>query len=289
MAESERKPVMRPTKEEEYNMNIIVCVKQVPDTEEIQIDRENHILIREGVSSILNPYDGYALEVAAKIKDKNPDTKIVVVTMGPLQAEKVLRECLSIAADQAYLVTDKLFVGSDTYATSYILSQAIKYIEKIEDTQFQAIFCGKQAIDGDTAQVGPELAEHMGYPQVTSCLEAEEKEKELVVLQERLESKKIIGVTYPCVITFTKPDYDPRFPTFKRKIEARKAVIKHITAKDMEEIDLSNVGINGSPTKVKKSFVQVNKKEGVVIEAEDIEQTVQKLCDVIIPLCVREK
>lgn len=266
-------------------MNILVCVKQVPDTEKIKIDQENHTLIREGVSSILNPYDGYALEAAAKIKDKNPDTNITVVSMGPVQAEAILRECLSIAADKAYLVTDKVFGGSDTYATSYVLSQAIKYIQKTEDIKFHAIFCGKQAVDGDTAQVGPELAEHMGYPQVTCCLWAEEKEKELIVLQERTECKKIIGVTYPCVVTFTKPDHDPRFPTFKRKIEARKAVITHIFAKDIEGIDLSHTGIKGSPTKVKKSFVQTNRKEGVMIETDDIEEITRKLYHVITPIC----
>ena len=128
---------------------------------------------------------------------------------------------MAIAADNAYLITDKVFGGSDTYATSYILASAIRYIERLEGIVFDVIFCGKQAIDGDTAQVGPELAEHMGYPQVTCCLEAAVKENELIVVQERTACKKIIGVTYPCVITFTKPNYDPRFPIFKRKIAAQ--------------------------------------------------------------------
>ena len=110
-------------------MNIIVCVKQVPDTSEIKIDWESHTLIREGVPSILNPYDGYALEAAAKIKDNHPDTTIAVISMGPYQAEKTLRECLAIAADKAYLVTDRVFGGSDTYATSYILAKAIRHIQ----------------------------------------------------------------------------------------------------------------------------------------------------------------
>ena len=266
-------------------MNIVVCVKQVPNTEEIKIDWENHTLLREGVSSILNPYDGYALEAAARIKDKNPDTKITVISMGPIQAEAVLRECLSIAADKAYLVTDKVFRGSDTYATSYVLAQAIKYIQKVENAKFQAIFCGKQAVDGDTAQVGPELAEHMGYPQVTCCLKAEEKEKELIVLQEREDSKKVIGITYPCVVTFTKPDCDPRFPTFKRKIEARKALISHISSKDIEGIDLSYIGIKGSPTKVKKCFVQTNRRKGAMINAENIEEMGKKFYSIIASIC----
>ena len=138
-------------------MNILVCVKQVPDTTQIKIDPVKHTLIREGVPAILNPFDGYALEAAARIKDKNPDTKIVVVTMGPPQAVAVLKECVAIAADKGYLVTGRTFGGSDTLATSYILSHAIKKIEETEGA-FDAIFCGKQAIDGDTAQVGPEIA-----------------------------------------------------------------------------------------------------------------------------------
>ena len=272
-----------------YVMNILVCVKQVPDTTEIKIDWESHTLIREGASSILNPFDGYALEAAAKIKDKNPDTTITVISMGPLQAETTLRECLSIAADKAYLITDKVFGGSDTYATSYILSQVIKYIQEVNNIKFHAIFCGKQAVDGDTAQVGPELAEHMGYPQVTCCLEADEKENELVVLQEKEDCKKVIGVEYPCVVTFTKPDFDPRFPTFKRKIEARKAIIPHISSKDIEGIDLLHIGIKGSPTKVRKSYVQTNKKKGVMIESESIEEITQKLYDVVGRICESQR
>ncbi len=258
-------------------MNILICVKQVPDTAEIRIDRESHTLIREGVASILNPYDGYALEAAAKLKDQNPDTTITAVSMGPVQAEAALRECLAIAADQAYLITDRVFGGSDTYATSYILARAIQHIQRMQEISFDAIFCGKQAIDGDTAQVGPELAEHMGYPQVTCCLKAEEREGELVVLQENDDNQEVIGVTYPCVLTFTKPDADPRFPTFKRKIAARKAEIPHISSKDIEGIDLKRVGIQGSPTKVCKSYVRENKKKAVMIESDNMEQIIQEI------------
>ena len=153
-------------------MNILVCMKQVPDTTEIKIDPVTNTLIRDGVPSIVNTFDAFALEAAARIKDKNPDTKIVVVSMGPEQAKVALKECLAIAADKAYLVSDRAFGGSDTLATSYILSNAIQKIEELEG-KFDAIFCGKQAIDGDTAQVGPEIAEHLGYPQVTYALEAE--------------------------------------------------------------------------------------------------------------------
>ncbi len=153
-------------------MNILLCVKQVPDTADIRIDPVKNVLIRKGVPSILNPFDSYALEAAARIKDRDPATKIVALSMGPAQADAVLRECLAIAADSAYLVSGRAFGGSDTLATSYILAEAIKLVSEKEGP-FDAVFCGKQAIDGDTAQVGPEIAEHLGIPQVTYGLEAE--------------------------------------------------------------------------------------------------------------------
>ncbi|MCI9242993.1 MAG: electron transfer flavoprotein subunit beta/FixA family protein, partial [Lawsonibacter sp.] len=177
-------------------MNILLCVKQVPDTTEIKIDPVKNTLIRDGVPSILNPFDGYALEAAARIKDKDPSTKIVVVTMGPPQAAAVLKECLAIAADKAYLVSGRTFGGSDTLATSYILSNAVKLVEETEG-KFDAIFCGKQAIDGDTAQVGPELAEHLGYPQVTYGLEAEADGDTLKVRKEVEEGVEVIAVKTP--------------------------------------------------------------------------------------------
>ena len=264
-------------------MNIIVCVKQVPDTEKIQIDTKKHVLIREGVARIMNPYDGYALEAAARVKDLNPETGITVVSMGPPQAEKILRECLAIAADRAYLITDPAFSGSDTYATSLILSQAIKYIEESEKTKFQAIFCGKQAIDGETAQVGPEMAEQMGYPQITSCLSVKEGQEELVVLQESELEKRVLGISCPCVLTFTKADQDPRFPSIKRKMEAKKAVIPQIGLKDLKRINKKEVGLQGSPTKVKTTYVQMTKREGTILDLEQagVEKCLQMAFDAI--------
>ncbi|MDE7034912.1 MAG: electron transfer flavoprotein subunit beta/FixA family protein, partial [Eubacteriales bacterium] len=187
-------------------MNILVCVKQVPDTTEIKIDPVKNTLIREGVPSIVNPFDGYALEAAARIRDKNPDTRIVVVSMGPEQAKNALKECLAIAADKAYLVSGREFGGSDTLATSYILSETIREIERREGP-FDAIFCGKQAIDGDTAQVGPEIAEHLGYPQVTYGLEAELDGGALKIKKETEDGAEIVAVNMPCLVTFTKPSW----------------------------------------------------------------------------------
>ncbi len=261
-------------------MNILVCVKQVPDTAEIKIDPEKNTLIREGVPSILNTFDGYALEAAARIKDKNPDTKIVVVSMGPAQAVAVLKECLAIAADKAYLVSGRTFGGSDTLATSYILSQAVAKIEETEG-KFDAIFCGKQAIDGDTAQVGPELAEHLGLPQVTYGLEAELADGMLKVKKETEEGTEIIGVSLPCLVTYTKPAWDPRYPNIKRKLAANKAVIPVLGDDDLPGIDTARIGLNGSPTKVKKTFVVQKKTGGVKIEEETGEASAKKLYAVL--------
>lgn len=257
-------------------MNMLVCVKQVPDTTEIKIDPVKNTLIRDGVPSILNPFDGYALEAAARIKDKNPDSKIVVVTMGPMQAQTMLKECLSIAADKAYLVSSRAFGGSDTLATSYILSQAIQEIEKTEG-KFDIIFCGKQAIDGDTAQVGPEIAEHLGYPQVTYGLEAEVDGELVKIKKETEEGAEIIGIQMPCVLTFTKPAWDPRYPTMKRKLAANRAEIPVLSDAELADIDTARIGLKGSPTKVKKTFVPQKKTGGVVVAEETAEESAKKL------------
>ena len=260
----------------EISLRILICVKQVPDTTEIRIDPVTNSLIRAGVPSILNPFDGYALEAAARIRDKHPDTEIVVLSMGPEQASVAMRECLSIAADRAYLVCGRAFSGSDTLATSYILSQAIKTIEKREGA-FDAIFCGKQAIDGDTAQVGPEVAEHLGYPQVTYGLEAEVEERTLKVRRETENGYAIVAVQMPCLVTFTKPVWEVRYPTIQRKLAAEKAEIIFLGEDDIPDIDRSAIGLKGSPTRVKKTFVPMRKKECTFIHAENSSSAAKQL------------
>ena len=257
-------------------MNILLCVKQVPDTTEIKIDPDTNTLIREGVPSILNTFDGYALEAAARVKDKNPETKIVVLSMGPPQAEAVLKECLAIAADKAYLISGRSFAGSDTLATSYILSNAVKKVEELEG-KFDAIFCGKQAIDGDTAQVGPELAEHLGLPQVTYALECDVQDNRLVVLKEGSDGNMRVAISFPCLVTFTKPSFDPRFPTIKRKLAANRAQIPVLGDEAFSDIDKSRIGLKGSPTRVKRTFVPVQKKDGMIIQEENGEASALKL------------
>lgn len=257
-------------------MKIIVCVKQVPDTTEIKIDPERNTLIRDGVPSILNPFDGCALEAAARIKDRAPETEIVVVSMGPPQAHAAVRECIATAADRGYLVSGRAFGGSDTFATSGILAHAIKSIEQSEG-RFDAIFCGKQAIDGDTAQVGPEMAEHLGYPQVTYGLSAELDGDALDVTKEIDGGRMIVRVGIPCVVTFTKPSWDLRFPTLKRRIAARRMEIPVISDSDLSSIDPSSVGLAGSPTRVRHTFVPPRRAGGVKIKEDTAAASAKKL------------
>ena len=262
-------------------MNMLVCVKQVPDTTEIKINPETNTLIRDGVPSIVNPFDAYALECAARLKDKNPGSKIVVVSMGPEQAKAALKECLSVGGDKAYLVTDRAFGGSDTLATGYILSKAMAKIEELEGLKFDVIFCGKQAIDGDTAQVGPQMAENLDIPQVTYAFEAfADGEGKIKVKKEVEDGFEMLEVPTPCVITVTKPDFEPRYATIKTKMAANKAQIPNISAADFE-LDLTQAGLKGSPTKVKKTFTPPVKTGGIKIKEETNEDSAKKLFELL--------
>ncbi len=256
-------------------MNMLVCVKQVPDTTEIKIDPVTNTLIRAGVPSIVNPFDAYALEAAARIKDVTPDSKIVVISMGPEQAKAALKECLAVGGDKAYLISDRAFGGSDTLATGYILSKAIAKVEELEG-KFDVIFCGKQAIDGDTAQVGPQLAENMDYPQVTYAVEVFAEDDIIKVKKEVEDGYEMIGVKTPCVITVTKPSFDPRYPSIKSKMAANRAQIGTLSSADFE-IDLTQAGLKGSPTKVVKTFTPPRKTGGVKIHEESNDASARKL------------
>ena len=260
-------------------MNILVCVKQVPDTAEIKIDPVTNTLIRAGVPSIVNPFDAYALEIAARIKDKTPGTKIVLVSMGPQQAMAALKVCLSVGGDKAYLVSDRAFGGADTLATSYTLKNAIDKIEELEG-KFDLIFCGKQAIDGDTAQVGSVIAEHMDYPQITYAVEAKIEGDEVFVKRETSEGYEVLASKLPCVITVTKPSFNPRFPTIKSKMAANRAVITTLTAEDLP-VDAERIGLKGSPTKVKKTFTPPRKQGGVVVREATGEESAKKLFELL--------
>ncbi len=256
-------------------MNIFVLTKQVPDTSEIKIDPVKNTLIRDGVPSILNPFDACALEKALQIKDANPEVKIVTISMGPAQAEGMLRETLAVGADKAYLITDRKFAGSDTLATSYILSQSIKKVEELEG-KADLIFAGKQAIDGDTAQVGPEIAEDLDIPQVTYAIDAKLEGQVLRVRRQLDLGDQIVEAQLPALVTFTKTD-DLRFPNMKMKLKARKAEIPQVTLADMTDIDQTRIGLKGSPTRVRKTYTPSVTKEGLIIEGKEAEASVDEL------------
>ena len=262
-------------------MRILVCVKQVPDTAEIKIDPVTNTLIRAGVPSIVNPFDACALEVAARIKDADPSTEITLLSMGPDQAKDALRECLAVGGDKAYLCSDRKFGGSDTLATSYILASAIQSIEEKEG-KFDLILAGKQAIDGDTGQVGPEIAAHMGLAQVTYAAEVSVEGDDIIVKRESDKGYDMISVQKPAIVTVVKTEFEPRYPTIKNKMAALKKEITVITSEDIPNIDLTRCGLKGSPTKVRKTFTPVKNKNCVMVNEGEVEVSAVKLVDLLV-------
>jgi len=247
---------------EEEDMNIIVCIKQVPDTTNVRIDPETNTLVRSGVQSIINPFDMYAIEEAVRLKEKFGGM-VTVITMGPPQAQEALREAISLGGDEAVLISDRAFAGSDTWATSYTLSRAIRKIGK-----FDMIICGKQAIDGDTAQVGPGIAAFLDIPQITFVKKIEDI-KDSFVCADRMteEGYDIVESPLPCLITVVKEINEPRLPSLRGKMRAKKAEIKKLEAKDLDA-DPDLLGLKGSPTKVVKIFTPPSRKGGQILEGE---------------------
>ena len=262
-------------------MNTLVCMKQVPDTTEIKIDPEKHTLIRDGVPSIVNTFDTYALEMACRLREKAGGT-VTVISMGLPQAQKALRSCLAAGADQAFLISDRPFGGSDTLATSYIISQAITWLEQKNGRPFDLILCGKQAIDGDMAQVGPELSEHLHRSLVTYVSELEYQTDEFVVKRENDAGYDQIGVKAPCVITVVKTAYEPEYPTLKSKVEAEWAEIPVITSETLKEtLDLTRCGLKGSPTKVVRTTTPEHISQCVYIKESSSQKIAIKLAELL--------
>ena len=205
-------------------MELLVCIKQVPDTSEIKLDPETNNLIRTGLPSIVNPDDMHALEAALAVKDQYEGSRVTVLAMGPPQAEDALRECLSLGADDAVLVTDRAFGGADTLATSYTIASAIRHIQKTMNRQFEIIFCGKQAIDGDTAQVGPQIAEELGMAQATyACkFSVDTAAQKATVTREHENGYEIVEVPLPLLVTATAELNEPRQPGLWSSIYAKR-------------------------------------------------------------------
>ena len=228
-------------------MKIIVCIKQVPNTTEIKIDPITNTLKRDGVPSIINPDDKTAIEAALQLKEKCGAT-VTVITMGPSQAEKALREALAMGADEAFLLTDRAFAGSDTLATSTILAAAIKKLGA------DVVFCGRQAIDGDTAQVGPQISEHLDIPQITyaAAIDYNADHGSLIVKRQFEDRYQTLEVKGQCLITILSTLDKPRYMNVWDIVDQDEKEIGIITFNDIE-VDPAAIGLKGSPTKVKST------------------------------------
>jgi len=252
-------------------MNIIVCIKQVPDTTEVQINPETGTLIRDGVPSTINPFDMYAIEEGVRLKEKFGG-KVTTLTMGPPQAKEALKESIALGADEAILLSDRAFAGSDTLATSYTLSRAIA---KLGD--FDLILCGKQASDGDTAQVGPGIAECLNIPFVAFVKKIESIENNTAQVERMMEyGHDVIETPIPVVLTVVKEINEPRMPSLRGKMRARKYEPVQMTLEDLE-VDKHRLGLDGSPTQVIKVFTPDVKRAGEMIEGETPEEFAVKL------------
>jgi electron transfer flavoprotein beta subunit len=274
-------------------MNIIVCIKQVPETTEVRINPQTNTLIREGVKSIINPFDMYAIEEAVRLKEKFGG-KSTVITMGPPQADTALREAIAMGIDEGVLISDRAFAGSDTWATSYTVSCAIKKI-----SGFDLILCGKQASDGDTAQVGPGISAHLDIPQVTYVKKIEEiypvrdKANNLTVSNgvrdkfarvERMteEGYEIIETPLPALFTVVKEINEPRLPSLKGMMRAKQAKITLWTQKELN-LDSQKIGLSGSPTQVVKIFTPPPRVGGQMLKGET-----QEIVDSLVKLLKSE-
>ncbi|MEE8590932.1 MAG: electron transfer flavoprotein subunit beta/FixA family protein [Spirochaetia bacterium] len=252
-------------------MKIVVCIKQVPDTTNVRINPETNTLMREGVESIINPFDMYALEEGIRLKEKHGGT-VIVLSMGPPQVESALREALSLGVDEAILLSDRAFAGADTLATAYTLARGIKKVGKVD-----VILMGRQAIDGDTGQVGPGVAENLGLPHVTEIRMIEGIEDDGTIIVERLLEDGYVRLKskLPLVLTVVKEINEPRLPSLKGKMAAKKAEIPSWNHEDIE-FDLQRIGLTGSPTQVMKIFTPPKPSGGKIFEG-DVQQAVTSL------------
>ena len=241
-------------------MEIVVCVKQVPATTRVQLDPRTRTIIREGVELMLNPFDAYALEEALRLREAHGG-RVSVITMGIPSAAAMLREALAMGADQAALLTDRRFAGADTLATATTLAAAIHKLGVVD-----LILCGRQAIDGDTAQVGPELAEKLGIPHATAVTKIEEVNAGMLTCQKMIdEGYARLKVQLPALLTVVKEINTPRFPTLAGFRRAQKSDILIWKAEDLE-VDLGHIGLEGSPTQVIATFVPEHDKTSHLVE-----------------------
>ncbi len=246
-------------------MKIVVCIKQVPDSAEVRINPETNTLMRDGVPSMINPYDMHAIEAGLQIKERTGGS-VTAITMGPPQAENALRESLSLGVDHGVLLTDRAFAGSDTWATAYTLARAIKHVGG------DIIICGKQAIDGDTAQVGPEMAEFLDIPHVAYIRKIDEVSETRIVVQRLMDDGyDVVESEIPVLLTVVRELNTPRLPSLKGKMAAKKAEIRKLSAADIGAEE-DKIGLRGSPTQVRNIFAPESRKDRKMIDGTSEEK-----------------
>ena len=252
-------------------MNILVCIKQVPGTSQVEIDEKTGTLKRDGVASKMNPFDLYALETALRIKEKvevegrGREVVVTVLTMGPPQCEKVVREAFMMGVDRGIILSDRAFGGADVLMTSYTLAQGVKKAGDID-----LIICGKQTTDGDTAQVGAELAEWLRIPHVVNVKALGEISAKDITLTVDLPDYEIMErIPFPCLMTVEKGVFEPRLPSYRRKLATADREITWLKLGDLEDTDPKHYGLNGSPTQVKRIFPPESHVEHVMLEGDE--------------------
>ena len=252
-----------------YNLNrIVVAVKQVPDTTQVKVDPVTNTLVREGIPFIVNPFDTHAVETALSLKDLF-GCKITAITMGPPNSAITLRRCLAMGVDDAVLISDRAFGGADTLATSYVLSEAIRRIQ-YEHGRVDIVICGKQTIDGDTAQVGPGIAQRLGYSQLTlvdKVVDISMENRSITVRRKMEGLKEIVQSTFPALLTVVREINKPRYPSVQGRLIAETAEIP-VWDNTVLKLPLAKLGMKGSPTNVKKIFAPTRAK-GEIISAGD--------------------
>ena len=254
-------------------MNILVCVKQVPNTEELKVDAAANSSNLDTIPRILSTFDACALETAIKLKDADPSVKIVVTTIGGDKAKDVLKSCIAVGADKAYHINDAVLEDKDSLATAYALSLAVKKIEETEGAAFDLVFLGRQANDSDSGHVGPQLAEYLGYPQLTYAREVSLVNGKVRATRETEDGYVVMDASMPAVVTVTKTEYDLRFPSVKSKMAANRAEIPVLKAADLGD----EAAATWSPLVTVKTYIPQRKTGGVKIEEETGELSAGKL------------
>lgn len=258
-------------------MKLLVCIKQVVDSTKMEVDPETGRLKRNNANSIMNPLDRNALEAALALKDQKGGT-VTVLTMGPPQAQAVLKEAVSMGADDVYLATDRAFGGADTLATSYTLASVIEMIGP-----FDLIFCGQESIDSNTAQVGPEIAATLGIPDISGAIDIEMKKEGFITVTRLMgDYSEVLDLKLPALITTCKEVNEPRYPSIKGILKKDTVEVHMITAADLEGLDMDRIGLKGSPTQVKQVRPVVPpKKENIRIADKSADESVSLLCDAL--------